>query len=117
MDSAGEKDAHKRTGTSFIKVSPEKAFLKAQEIKSLHIQMSNIVGLTYFLKMRSTKNLQMVCLSQQIWELLLREKVTVTAEYLPSVLNKHADIEPRRKTHSSKWKLALSVFQRLYVKI
>ena len=53
-------------------------FLKAQEIKSLHIQMDKIVTLTYFLKMGDTKNLQMICLSKQIWKLLLRKKVTVT---------------------------------------
>ena len=68
MDSAGEKDAHKRTGTSCIKTSPEKAFLKAQGVKSLHIQMDSIVAFTYFLKMRGTKNLQMLCLSKQIWK-------------------------------------------------
>ena len=55
----------------------------------------------------------MVCPSKQIWKLLLRKKVTVIAEYLPSALNKHADIESRRKTDSSKSKLAPSVFQRL----
>ena len=41
-------------------------FLKAQETKLLHIQMKNIVVLTYFLKMEGTKNLQMVYLSKQI---------------------------------------------------
>ena len=90
--------------------------MKAQEIKSLHVQMDNIVSLT-LLKMGGTKNLQMVCLSKQIRELLLREKVTVTAEYLPSALNKHANIESRRKTDFSEWKLALSVFQRFCVKM
>ena len=59
----------------------------------------------------------MVCPSKQIWKLLLRKKVTVIAEYLPSALNKHADIESRRKTDSSKSKLAPSVFQRLCVKM
>ena len=116
MDSAGEKDAHKRTGTSCIKTGPG-TFLKVQEMKSLHIQMENIAALTYFLKMGDTKNLQMVCLFEQIWKLLLRKKVTVTAEYLPSALNKHADIESRRKADSLEWKLAPSVFQRLCVKM
>ena len=88
-------------------------FLKAQQIKSLHIQMGNIVALTYFLKMGGTKNLQMVCLFKQIWALLLRKKVTVTPEYLISALNRHANIESRCKTDSSEWKLAPSVFQRL----
>ena len=59
----------------------------------------------------------MVCLSLQIWELLLRKKVTVIAEYLNSALNKHADTESRRKTDSSEWKLVPSVFQRLCVKM
>ena len=77
-----------------LKLSLE-TFLKAQEIKSLHVKMDNIVALTYLLKMGGAKNLQMVCLSRQIWEMLLRKKVTVTAEYLPSRLSKHADIETR----------------------
>ena len=79
--------------------------------------MDNIVVLTYFLKIGGTKNLQMICLAKQIWKLLLRKKVTITAEYLPSVLNKHADIESRRKIDSSEWKLAPSLFQRLCLKI
>ena len=32
-----------------------KPLLKAHEIESMHIQMSNIVALTYFLKMGATK--------------------------------------------------------------
>ena len=78
-----------------LKLSLE-TFLKAQEIKSLHVKMDNIVALTYLLKMGGAKNLQMVCLSRQIWEMLLRKKVTVTTEYLPSRLSKHADIETRQ---------------------
>ena len=58
----------------------------------------------------------MFCPPKQIWQLLLRKKVTVTAEYLPSALNKHVDKESRRKANSSKWKLAPSLFQRLCVK-
>ena len=41
----------------------------------------------------------------------------MAAEYLPSALNKHADIESRRKTDSSEWKLAPSVFQKFCVKM
>ena len=47
----------------------------------------------------------------------IKEKSTVTAEYLPSALKKHADKESRRKTDSSEWKLAPSLFQRLCVKM
>ena len=59
-------------------------FLKAQQIKSLHIQMDNIVALTYFLKMGGTKNLQMVCLFKQIWELLLRKSDSDSDTRVPS---------------------------------
>ena len=83
------------------------AFLKAQEIELLHIQMDNIVTLTYFLKMGDKKFLQMYCIYTQIWGLLLRKKATVVAEFLHSALNRYADIESRRKTGSSEWKLAL----------
>ena len=77
-------------------------FLKTQGIESLHILMDKIVVLNYSLKMECTNNLQMVCLSKQIWEHLL---------------NRHAGIESRRKTDSSEWKLAASVFQRPCVKM
>ena len=42
----------------------------------------------------------MVCLSEQIWKLLLKTKVTVTAEYPRNALNKHGDIESCCKTFS-----------------
>ena len=81
-------------------------FLRVPEIESLNIQMDNIV----VLKMGSTKNLQMVCLSKQICDLLLRTRV-------PSQFTeRHADIcRSRRKTDSSEWKLP-PMFQRLCVK-
>ena len=63
-------------------------FLKGQEITSLHIKMEYIVALTYFLKMGDTKNLQMVCLSKQIWKLLLSKKVTDSR--VPSQCTKQA---------------------------
>ena len=94
-----------------------KTIFKGQELHSLHIQMDNIVALTYFHKMGVTKNPEMVCIFKKNWKLLLRKKVTATADYLPSALNKHAGIEFRRKTCSSEWKLASSLFQRLCVKL
>ena len=114
MDSAGENDVHKQTCVLALKLALETS-LKVHKTKSLLIQMDNIVDLTYFLKMGDTKNLQMVCLSRHIWELLLRKQVTVTAEYLSSGLNRHADIESCRKIDSSEWKLAPSLLQILCV--
>ena len=103
MDSAEEKDAHKRTGTSCIKASPGNLFESTRDKVTAY--SDGQYSSPYFLKMGGIKNLQMSCLSKQIWELLLRKKVTVTAEYLPSAPKKHAGIESRYKTDSSDWKL------------
>ena len=48
----------------------QKTFFKAEQIKPFDIQMDNIVALTYFLKTEGKRNLQMVCLSKHILELL-----------------------------------------------
>ena len=62
MDLAGEKDAHKQTGTSCIKTSPGMLFKSTGNKVTAYSD-----DLTYFLKMEGTKNLQIVCLSKQIW--------------------------------------------------
>ena len=116
IDSAGEKDAHKRTGTSCIKTGPGDLF-ESTGNKVTAYSDGQYSGPDLLSENGGTRNLQMVSLSKQIWKLLLRKKVTVTAEYLPSAMNKHADIESCRKTYSLEWKLAPSVFQRLRVKM
>ena len=108
MDAAGQKDAHKGTGTSCIKTGPGNLF-ESTGNKVILYSDGQYCGPDLI-----SKN---ACHSKQIWELLFKKKVTVTAEYLPSALNKHAGIESRRKTNSSECKLAPSVFQRLCVKI
>ena len=112
MDSAGQKDTPKRTGTSCIKTSPGNLFESTGD-KVTAYSDRQYSGLDLLSENGCSKNLQMVCLSKQIWEVLLRKKGTVIAEYFPKALNKHADIEYCRKTDSSEWKLAPSVFQRL----
>ena len=38
-----------------------------------------------------TTNQTMIALSKEIWKLLLKKNITISAEYLPSALNKEAD--------------------------
>ena len=76
-----------------------KPLLKAHEIESIHIQMSNIVALTYFLKMGPRKFTNGLPFRTNLGA-AIKEKVTVTAEYLPRALNWHANIESRQKTDS-----------------
>ena len=70
-------------------------FTKYRDVKAIHLQVDNIVTLTYLMKTRGTQNLKMVELAKEIWEYLLKWGITITAEYLPSELNLTADRESR----------------------
>ena len=67
-----------------------KTFLGTQGIELLRIYIDNIIALTF---------LQMVCLSKQIWKVLLRKKVTT--QYFPRALSKHTNVGSRHKTDFS----------------
>ena len=56
-----------------------------------------MAALSYLLKMRGTKNEHMIKLGKEIWHYLLNHSLSVTAEYLPSVLHAVADRESRKK--------------------
>ena len=59
---------------------------------------------TYLLKMRGTTSLTMTKISKEIWEYLLKNGITITAEYLPGCLNVKVDWESRNIQNSSEWK-------------
>ena len=88
MESAGEKAAHKRTGTSCIKTIPGNLFESTGDKVTAYSDGQYSGTNLLFENERGVghKKLLMVCLCKHIWQLLLRKKVTVTA------LNKHADI-------------------------
>ena len=67
-------------------------------------QVDNIVA--YLMKMGGTQNLKMAELAKEIWEYLLKWRITITAEYLPSELNSTADWESRNILDSSEWMLS-----------
>ena len=81
--------------------------------KAIHLQVDNMVALTYLLKMGGTQDLKLVQLTKEIWNYLLQCGITLTAEYLPSKLNMTADWESRNSSDSSEWKLAPQSFQRI----
>ena len=76
-------------------------FTKYRDVKAIHLQVDNIVALTYLMKMGGTQNLRMVELAEEIWKYLLKWGITITAEYLPSKLNLTADWESRNILDSS----------------
>ena len=66
-------------------------FTKYRDVKEIHLQVDNVVALTYLKKMGGSQNLKMVELAKEIWKYLLKWGITITAEYLSSKLNLTAD--------------------------
>ena len=109
-----KKMAYQRVGTTSSKASPPNI---SQEFTSIHIQMDNIVTLTYLKRMGGSKNQKMIILSKEIWEILISKQIMITVEYLTSSLNKVADLESRRKVDFSEWVLCSHVFRNLCLKL
>ena len=63
--------------------------------KTILIKISNIVALSYLVKMGGTQYQLLVHISKEIWEYLLDKGIKVTADYLPGTLNKKANMQSR----------------------
>ena len=92
-----ELKAAKLAILTFIRIHPE--------VKSIHLQMDNIVCLSYIVKMGGIHNKVLSDISKEIWDFLLLKEITFTAEYLPGVLNQEADFQSRSMKDSSEWEL------------
>ena len=77
------------------------------------IYMDSMVALSYLVKMGSKKNQELVTIIKEIYDYLLLHKITITAEYLPRVLNGEADRESRDLKDSRKWKLDSQAFKKI----
>ena len=60
-----------------------------------------------------TKSQELLEVSKEIWKYLISKEITITAEYLPGILNKLADWESRNPITSSEWILHRSIFQHI----
>ena len=81
---------------------------------AIHNEVDNKTALSYLLKMRGAKNLELIIqISKEVWEFLLVEGITITAEHLPGNLNSKADWESRHQKDSSEWKLCLLIFRKI----
>ena len=65
-------------------------FLKTMKHKVIHLQLDNMVALTYLLNIVGTHNLKLVPSAKEIWD-HLQCGITLTADYLLSKLNVTAD--------------------------
>ena len=88
-------------------------FTKIRKPKRLHLLIENTSALSYLVKMGGTHNPIMLNLAKEIWEYLMQKEITLTAEYIPSELNKTPDWWSRNWKDSSEWKLNPIQFQRI----
>ena len=88
-------------------------FTKGQSNIAIHLQIDNKTGLSYLLKMEGTHDRELLHISKSIWSYLLSKQIAMSAEYLPSALNVHADWESRNAKDNSEWKLDVLVFQEI----
>ena len=93
------------------------AFTKEKTINAIHIQTDNATALSYLLKMGGTTEKTLVDLSKDIWKYLILKQITITAEYLPGILNTRAKWQSRHSKDFSEWKLSPIVFQHICQKI
>ena len=52
--------------------------LKERDAISVHIRMDNMTALSYLMKMGGTKNQELTAISKEIWQYLLKQKMTIT---------------------------------------
>ena len=87
-----------------------RTFTTMEKPSHIHFQIDNTCAIAYLLKMGGTKNQTMTKIAKEIWDYLLSNKITITAEYLPSKLNQVADWESRHVEDSTEWKIDPQVF-------
>ena len=93
------------------------AFTNEKTINAIHIQTDNTPALSHLLKMGGTTDKTLVDLSKDIWKYLILKQITITAEYLPGILNTRADWQSRHSKDFSEWKLSSIVFQHISEKM
>ena len=108
MSTEGNGQKRRRTYTFAILT-----FTKVQSNIAIHLQIDNKTALSYLLKMVGTHNRELLHISKSVWSYLLNKQIAMSAEYLPSALNVHADCESRNAKDNSEWKLDVSVFQEI----
>lgn len=69
-----------------------------------------MAALSYLVKMGGTRNIEMIALAKQIWLFLIRQGITLIAEYLPGSLNVKADWASWNFQDASGWLLCRQAF-------
>ena len=68
---------------------------------AVHAQIDIQVALDYLVKMGGARNLLMIQVTKEIWEICFTNEITLTAEYLPETLNIRKDKNSEEMKNSS----------------
>ena len=86
---------------------------KIWKMSTMHILVESMAALSYLLKIGGTKSPDPMQISKEIWDFLLGQGITITAEHLPGNLNCKADWESRHQKDSSERKLCPLIFSKI----
>ena len=112
MVKPGSKISYKCTLNESSKVFHNDIYKNVSRCKSSYLQMDNMLALSYTKKMGGgTHNKIVSGLAKEIWDYLKVNRIMITVECLPCILNKEADFQSRSVTDSSKWELNSEVFR------
>lgn len=79
----------------------------------VHLKMDNVSAVAHINRMGGTRSPILLKISREIWEYCLQRGITLTAEYIPGVLNEIADWESRHTESSNNWTLNRAIFQQI----
>ncbi len=78
-----------------------KAYTKKLENIHVHLRVDNRTTVAQVNKMGGTRSIQLLEITQDLWNYSLSKNIILTAEHLPGVDNKIADWESRNFTDTS----------------
>ena len=106
----GKRIEHKRSRTLGSRTSYQDLH-KGSETKSNSYEDRQYLSSIISSKNGGTGSLEMITITKRIWFYLIQNKITITAEWIPSHLNTIADWESRNVKDTAEWKLCPKVFR------
>ena len=105
MDSRVKEKPYKYTGAKVSQIGYFNIYSEAPRSKFKSLTNRQYCGSVIYSQNRGTHNKVLSDISKEIWDYLLLERITITVQYLPWVLNQEDDIHSRSMKDTSEWKL------------
>ncbi|XP_044159551.1 uncharacterized protein LOC122944893 [Bufo gargarizans] len=87
-----------------------RSFVDGKVSACIRLRMDNVSAVRYVNSMGGTRSAMLTHLAKEFWSYCLDRGITVVAEYIPGLLNVHADWSSRYISDFSDWRLDSAVF-------